>query len=160
MFKFEYVNEMSYMYDAAHKGAPYTMDGGKSWKNAGEWKESICKAHRGLDYMVNPATSWCDGSDIESEHASVKSSGASLACLYGFDFQNILDTYFQNVASTIWYWVEVHDETVIEYHMDSTEFRAFLEAWAKLEKVAGGQYKVRMKKTSGKMLDWLDERCG
>lgn len=162
MKKIEYRVEIPFIYDG-HKGAPYSFDGGLTHKNGGEFCESVAKHHRGLDYIVNPATSFSEGSDIESLKASVKSSGASLACLYGTDKEKILDEYFLKVHSTLWiYMVNIDNESMIEYHMNADEFRTFLNEWSGLAKESGGKnlYKVRIKKTSGKMIKWLEERVG
>lgn len=162
MKKIEYKIEISFIYDG-HKGAPYSLDGGLTHKNGGEFTESVMKCHRGLDYMVNPTTSFDTGSDIEELNASVKSSGASLACIYGTDKDAIINEYFSRVHSTLWiYGVNIDNESMIEYHMNADEFRTFLNEWSGLAKESGGKnlYKVRIKKTSGKMIKWLEERVG
>ena len=159
MTKYTYTNEMPYIYDPTRSGAKYSMDGGKTFKNAGEWRESITKFHRGLDYLTNPTTKFDEGSDIESLNASVKSSKATLACLYGHSFDEIVSTYFERVHSTLWIFVEVIDDDVVEYHMNAIEFRAFLEQFGALGIESGSHLlKVRIKATSAKMLAWLDER--
>lgn len=163
MFKIEYKIEIPFTYDASHRGAPYSLDGGKTHKNGGEFAESCIKHHRGLDYMVNPSTTFDTGSDIEELNASVKSSGASLASLYGTSKEEILNEYFARVHSTLWiYGVNLDNETMVEYHMNADEFRAFLNEWAGLAVESGKvrRYKVRLKKTSGKMIKWLEERVG
>ena len=98
MTSITYTNNMPYSYDPTHRGAHYMI--GNAYKNNGEFLESVAKFHRGLEYLVNPATSYDNGSDIEELNASVKSSGASLACVYGFDMKTILDTSFANVHSS------------------------------------------------------------
>lgn len=160
MNKYEYTNTMPYIYNAERAGAKYTMDGGKTWKNHGEFLESVAKFHRGLEYLVNPATSYDCGSDIEEMNASVKSSGASLASVYGNSFAQIADTYFANVHSNLWIYMVNTDEEIIEYHMNASEFRKFIEKWGVLAKESGSHLtKIRMKKTSGKMIAWLEEKC-
>ena len=74
MFKMMYEIKMPYEYHAERKGSKYKI--GDAFKNGGEFLESVAKCHRGLDYLVNPATNFDEGSDIESEHASVKSGQA------------------------------------------------------------------------------------
>lgn len=157
MTSINYTNTMPYSYNPNHRGAHYLI--GDAYKNNGEFAESVAKYHRGLDYMVNPATSYDNGSDIEELNASVKSSNASLACLYGNDMNTILDTYFANVHSTLWIYMVIIDDMVTEYHMNAEEFRRFLENWAGLAKESGtGLQKVRMKKTSGIMVRWLENQ--
>lgn len=159
MLKYEYTNTMPYTYASERKGSRYTMDNGATYKNHGEWLESVAKFHRGLEYLVNPATSYDNGSDIESLNASVKSSNASLACIYGNTFEQIVNEYFANVHSTLWIYIVDIDEQIIEYHMNAEEFRTFLEEWATLAVESGSKLtKVRIKKTSGKMIKWLEEQ--
>lgn len=154
-----YVNQMPYIYDPTRKGAKYSLDGGKSWKNHGEFLESVAKFHRGLEYLVNPTTSWDTGSDIESLNASVKSSKCSLATIYGNSFADILDSYFENVHSTLWIYMVEIDNTIYEYHMDACEFREFLETWGTLDRESGSKLmKVRIKSTTAKMVAWLNSK--
>lgn len=158
MKKITYTIKLNYEYTPEHKGAPYLIDGIKH-ANAGELIESIMKHERGLNYRVNPATKYNEGSDIEEENASVKSSGASLACIYGEDFNEILSTYFADVHSTKWYYGVIVDDTLTEYHMDKKEFRNFLEMFGGLVKDSGkDRKKVRIKKTSTKMIKWFEDR--
>ena len=152
-----YTNTMPYTYDPNHSGAHFLI--GNAYKNNGEFAESVAKFHRGLEYLVNPATSYDTGSDIEELNASVKSSGASLARVYGNTMEQILDTYFANVHSTLWIYISVIDDEVTEYHMNATEFREFLEEWGTLAKESGTRLtKVRLKKESAKMVRWLEAR--
>lgn len=158
MKKFTYTNYMPFSYDPSRKGAKYLI--GDKYKNHGEFLESIAKFHRGLDYLVNPTTSWDTGSDIESIHASVKSSKSSLARLYGNSFEEIKKSYFANVASTCWiFMVDIGDE-ITEYHMDATEFSEFLDAFGATGIESGSHLmKIRIQAVSKKMLVWLEERC-
>ena len=159
MKKHEYTNTMPYIYESERKGSKYSMDNGESFKNHGEFLESVAKFHRGLEYLVNPATSYDTGSDIEEMSASVKSSNASLACLYGNSKEQIIEEYFKNVHSTLWIFMVDIDEQIIEYHMNAEEFREFLNEWATTAVESGSHLtKVRIKKTSGKMVKWLEEK--
>jgi hypothetical protein len=157
MIKLEYINTMPYEYHPDRRGAKYKI-GGK-FKNSGELCESIAKHHRGLDYLVNPSTSYDEGSDIESEGASVKSSGATLACLYGETLDEIIETYFAKTASTKWIYVVRVDEIITEYHMNAKEFGEFIKAFCRLDRESGKiEKKVRFRDTSAKTIAWLEER--
>lgn len=156
MKKFAYINNMPYEYDPMHKGAHYKI--GEKYKNTGEWLESVAKFHRGLDYLVNPTTSYDTGSDIESLNASVKSAGASLARIYGNSYEQIADTYFANVHSTLWIYMVAIDDEIIEYHMNAKEFREFLDNFHEMAIESGSHLtKVRLRKNQ-KMIKWLEER--
>jgi hypothetical protein len=100
------------------------------------------------------------GSDIEELNASVKSSGASLACLYGSDKAEIVREYFARVHSTMWIYVVEVDSEFWLYQMNAEEFRAMLEEFSGLARESGKEirYKLRLKKTSSKMVKWLEER--
>ena len=149
---------MPYIFNNEKKGSKYSVDGGQTFKNHGEYMESVAKYHRGLDYLVNPATSFDKGSDIESLRASVKSSNASLASVYGFSFDNIIKEYFTRVHSTLWIFMIDIEDKIIEYHMNKIEFEKFLYEWATLAIESGSHLtKIRIKKVSGKMIKWLEE---
>ena len=159
MKKITYINTMPFTYDPNHRGAHYLI--GEKFKNHGEWLESVAKYHRGLEYLVNPAVSYCEGSDIEELRASVKSSNASLARVYGPTYEAIKESYFANVHSTLWIYIQDVGEEIIEYHMNKEEFETFLDEFHELAKESGSHLqKIRIKKTSIKMLNWLEERVG
>lgn len=158
MNKYTYTNTMPYEYDPNHSGAHYRINGSEKYKNNGEFAESVVKWHRGLYTEVNPNTSYDTGSDIEEMNASVKSSGASLARLYG-DYETIKKAYFSNVHSTLWIYVTITDNEVTEYHMNAKEFEEFLNRWHEMAIESGSHLsKVRIKKTSAKMIKWFEER--
>lgn len=160
MNKVQFFNDkFSYAYDATHKGAPYIVNGRHC--NAGQLAEALFSGFNGYGFKFDKdAVPFDRGSDVGNY--SVKSSGASLACLYGLDKAAILDEYFARVYSTAWVYVVQLDDMVYFYTMNAEEFRAFAEEWAGLTRESGKEirYKVRFKKTSSKMLQWLDERVG
>lgn len=154
-----YKMPLSYEYEAERRGSKYKIKGADTYCNAGEFKESICKAHRLLDYLHNPTIAYDKGSDIESEKTSVKSSKASLACLYGTSKEEILAEYFAKVASIKWIWVEVVDEEVHEYRMNKTEFQEFCKEFGRLSKESGcDRMKIKFLAYSSKMGAWFAER--
>ncbi len=158
MFKYTYINYMPFSYDPSRKGSKYLI--GDKYKNHGEFLESVAKFHRGLDYLVNPTTSWDTGSDIESLHASIKSSKSSLARVYGPSFEAIKETYFANVASTTWiFMIDIGDE-ITEYHMNASEFSDFLDAFGATGIESGSHLmKIRIQGVSKKMIVWFEEHC-
>ena len=158
MTKIQYEITMPYEYHAERTGAKYKI--GDTFKNGGEFLESVAKHHRGLEYLVNPTTKWNEGSDIESEHASVKSGKATLACLYGETFEEIFDKYFATVVSTKWIYMVQIDNKVVEYHMDKEEFKKFIRVWGAIGHESGThRNKIRIKATSATMIMWLEVRA-
>ena len=159
MRKATYTTTTAIKYDPTHKGAPYTVDGIHYFNNGNKLEAVInewCGNGFGFD---TKAVSFDKGSDVEKLHASVKSSGASLACLYGETKEAIIAEYFERVASRLWiYVVEIDGEFWI-YQMDRAEFAEMLEKFATTAKESGShKLKVRFNKTSGKMIKWLEEK--
>ena len=103
------------------------------------------------------------GSDIESEHMSVKSDRASLARLYGATKEEVLSKFFAQCASQFFAWGYDKDGEMTEYIMDKVEFYDFcmefgaigVESSAKANEKG---YKVRFNTTSKTMLKWFDAR--
>ena len=149
-----------YQFDSAHKGAPYTIDG-THYMNGGEFKEVVAKDVTGYMGAKDANTRYDMGSDIPEMNASVKSSKATLVnMVLGATFEESVDTYFANVHSTLFIYMVDIGEQITEYHMNAEEFREFVENWAGLAVDSGTHLtKVRFKKTSGKMIKWLEERA-
>lgn len=144
---------LSYTYDAARKGAKYSINGGKSWLNSGEFAEAAAKAAHGLDAAKDANTRFNEGSDVPEFHASVKSSKASLTNMKLADtFEASLTAYFEQVASSEFWYVTIVDELVTIYKMNATKFEKFLRKFSKLNE----RGVIRIAATSSKMLAWLD----
>lgn len=142
-----------YLYDKAHKGAPYFIPALGKWCNLGEFAElQLAHALTG-EIRDKGNTAYDRGSDIPECGLSVKCGRASLANDLGDGSkEERLATFFQNVASTLFaYCVMVNDEMVV-YTMDKHEFREFCTAWA----YATGK-KLRLYKNA-KMHVWCEER--
>lgn len=144
---------LSYIYDAARKGAKYSINGGKSWLNAGEFMEAVAKAMHGLDAGKDANTRFDEGSDVPEFHASVKSSKASLTnCKLADDFEGSVRAYFEQVASSEFWYVTMIDELATVYKMNAKTFERFIRKFAKLNE----RGVIRFATTSAKMLAWLD----
>lgn len=145
--------KVSYTYDAARKGAKYSVNGGKSWLNGGEFAEIAAKAAHGLDATKDANTRFDEGSDVPEFHASVKSSKASLTNMKLADsFDASVTAYFEQTASTEFWYVSIMDELVTIYKMNATKFERFLRKFSKLNE----RGVIRIAATSSKMLAWLD----
>lgn len=144
---------VSFTYDATRKGAKYSINGGKNWLNGGEFAEIAAKAAHGLDATKDANTRFDEGSDVPEFHASVKSSKASLTNMKLADsFEASLTTYFEQTASSEFWYVSIMDELVTIYKMNATKFERFLRKFAKLNE----RGVIRIAATSSKMLAWLD----
>ena len=83
MKKSIYTCKTAVHFNPGHKGAPYTVDG-IHYFNDGNRHEAVVSEWAGYGFSYdNDHIPFDKGSDIEELNASVKSSGASLACLYG-----------------------------------------------------------------------------
>lgn len=163
MIKVTYENTMPYEYNLFRRGAHYCLPSG-SYRNHGEMCEHIAKFWRGIFTDVNPSTTYDTGSDIETERASVKSSNSSLAnfILEGeYTTNDFIKTYFANVHSTKFIWVEWDENTemVTEYQMNKREFGAFVQKFGRPAYSSDTHaLKVRFLPSSKKMVRWLEER--
>jgi len=144
---------LNYIYDAARKGAKYSINGGKSWLNGGEFMEAVAKSLHGLDAGKDANTRFNEGSDVPEYHASVKSSKASLTNMkLADDFEGSVRAYFEQVASSEFWYVTMTDELVTIYKMGAKTFERFIRKFAKLNE----RGVIRFASTSSKMLAWLD----
>lgn len=101
---------------------------------------------------------WDKGSDIPELHISVKSAKFSLCAgghLHGESLNEMLDDYFERVASTTFAYVTREFEV---YEMNAKEFRAFLELFGYITRESeknGGKSKIRVKDEGRVMKEWL-----
>ena len=157
MKKTTFTMNFHFEYDPAHRGAPYSLDG-EHYMNAGEFAEVADKLCKGLGSSKDANTPFDKGSDIAETMTSVKSSKATLTgAQIGYDFESIKRCYFARVHSTNWDYVVIMDDTLMVYNMNAAEFEDFMNNWATYCK---DRNVIRFKATSGKMLNWLDERIG
>ena len=143
-----------------HKGAPYTVDG-RHFFNAGNFAECAVNEYEGFGFGYDThAVPFDKGSDIEPLRMSVKSSKFSLACLYGTDRDSIIAEYFRRCHSKVWRYVVQVDSEFWFYDMNQAEFAEFLDVWSIASRADSKTdlLKVKGKATSGKMLQWLEER--
>lgn len=154
MTRTENTLNMTYTYDPSHKGAPYTMDGGQSWKNHGDLCEIALKSVLGFKAEKDGNGSYDTCSDIEELNTSVKSAKATLVNkVLGDCFDSYLDKYLATVHSNRWAWVTIIDDVVVAYWMDKAEFVEFTKMWAYW---TADRKVIRYKDCSSKMLRWLD----
>lgn len=157
-----YITTLEWIYDETHKGSHYLINGSKAYKNRGELCESIAKHYRGIYTEVNPHTSWDNGSDIEGEFASVKSSAASLGRGiggYSATAQEKIACFLNGTHSKLFIWVELNEETkeVVEYRMNKTEFALFIDNFTRIHNSSDHkEVCVRFKTSSKKMIDFLE----
>lgn len=142
-----------YLYDKAHKGAPYFIPALDKWCNLGEFAElQLAYALTG-EIRGQGNTAYDAGSDIPEYGLSVKCGRASLANnLEGTTKEERIETFFNNVVSTSFAYCILMDEDLIVYTMKRHEFRGFCEAWA----YATGK-KLRLYKNT-KMHAWCEDR--
>lgn len=159
-----YISELNWVYDPNHARSHYLIEDCPAYRNHGELCESITKHHRGIYTEVNPHTSWKDGSDIEHEFASVKSSEGGLGRGiggYDNDASDKIKTYFRDTHSKVFIWVELNEQTkeVTEYQMTKSEFGAFIQQFTRVHRSSSKkEITVRFLKSSMRMKMWLEAR--
>ena len=156
MKKSTYTVNRPYLFNPDHKGAPYSMNGGESYMNGGEFREVMLKSVLGYDAVKDACGAYDKTDDVPELNASVKSSKATLVNkVLGYDYNSVKACYFATVHSTIWVWVSIVDDELNAYYMNAEEFASFMDAWASY---VPDRKVIRFKAESLKMLAWLEER--
>ena len=145
-----------FQFDPSHRGAPYTLDGGAHWMNAGQFKQ-IARVACLFGRVERPDHVRYDvDSDIPELHESVKSSKATLVnMVLGEDLESTLEFYFSHTASKVHSWVMMIDEEIVTYVMNNEEFRKFTENFGWYDK---DRKVVRYKADSTKMIKWFESQ--
>lgn len=157
-----YINTLPYTRNDSLKNSKYFINGESARRNRGELLESIAKWHRGEYCTTNPATSWDKGSDIESIHASVKSSESSLGRnIGGYNATGAqkISIYFKGVASKVFIWMTIDEDTqmVTEYQMNKSEFGRFIRSYTRYCNASNHkEINIRFKKETKEMLRFLE----
>ena len=157
MEKFMAQNTLSFTFDASHKGAPYTIDCGAHYMNAGDFAEIAFKHALGLPAVKDGNGDFRKVSDVPSLSMSVKSGKATLtSAKLGNSAQEILANFFSVCASDKFAWIVILDNIINAYIMNAVEFREFTLVWGRYD---ASRQVIRFKTSSAKMLAWLESRC-
>jgi hypothetical protein len=156
MRKEKHTIPFTFTFDPAHKGAPYTLDGGSHWMNAGQFKQ-IARVAALFGRIDRPDHIPYDvASDIPELHESVKSSKATLVnMILGNNLEETLEFYLAHTVSRVHSWVCLVDEEIITYIMDIPEFKEFTKAFGWYDE---DRKVVRYKAESTKMIKWFESR--
>lgn len=159
MKKVSYYTTMPYSFDPSKRTTKFYYN--DRWHNCGEWLEAVLKYQRGYtDFYRKDSTPYYKGSDLQAEKASVKSSRATLAKIFGDDFDEIVTEYFSRVKSEQWYFVTYSQRYITEWHMDKQEFTEFIYRFGRLE--YSQRYKknlLRISTVTFEMEKWLRNRA-
>ena len=157
MEKFTAQNTLSFTFDASHKGAPYTIDGGAHYMNGGDFAEIAFKNALGLPAVKDGNGDFRKVSEVPSRSMSVKSSRGTLTSVkLGDSFNEVIANFFPVCASKRFAWVVLVDDMIDAYIMDADEFKTFIMEWGRYD---ADRHVIRFKITSAKMLAWLESRC-
>ena len=135
-------------------------------RNAGDNREwSVC-AYIGAERTKHDSSDYRNSSDIVlgERHISVKSSAFTLMsgnmCEGETTMDGIWNVYERNTHSNEVAYVT---EDFTAYFMTIAEFKKFVYAFCRTEKESaknGGQTKIRCRKESKKMVEWLAAHIG
>ena len=147
----------SVRYDPEHKGAHYTIDNVHYFNN-GTLMEILRNTVKGFPIRHDANTSYDKGSDIPELNESVKSGRATLVNkVLGENMEETLDRYFKTVASTSFSWNFILDSNLVSYVMDASEFKEFIETWARFD---NSRKVIRFKDTTADLITWLNAKAG
>lgn len=160
MKKITYVSTLDFTY-TSHSGAHYLVNS-EVYQNHGQVAESIVKQRLGLYTRSNPSTAYDEGSDIEEYRASVKSENATLVNKLRGSVNEQIKTYFKNVHSSVFVFVDFDDETAetTEYWMNKKEFGRFVSLFTHISNDSrNAEPRIRFNSASRKMISWLNAQC-
>lgn len=151
-------------YDSERKGAKWAyydeIAQMVKYGNGGELYECGLKFALGMPAHKDPNGSYDSGSDIEETQTSVKSWGFTLATIKADNFEDTLEIYWSNVASTNFSFGWIEEDELVEYNMNADEFNQFLYRFCKYDsfcKAVRGP-KFSMKKRA-EIEKWFAERA-
>ena len=131
-------------------------------RNEGDNKEfSVCE-YVGAERTKHDSSDFRKSSDIVlgDRHISVKSSAFTLMsgnmCEGKTDFDGIWNVYADNTHSNEFVYVA---QNFVAYFMSLAEFKKFVYAFCRVERESeknGGAMKIRCRKESKKMIEWLN----
>ena len=139
----------------------YAIERQENIKNTGIAREWALCSYYGIERTKHDNSRYDKNSDlnVNNKHISIKASGFTLMngslCEGKTDFDGIWAVYETNTHSNCFAYV-TKDFTV--YEMNLNEFKMFVYLFASLErdsKKNGGNVKIRARKESKKMLNWL-----
>lgn len=158
MKKIIYRGLLPYQYNSTKKGAKYTFNEGKNFCNAGDAYEIQLKHCLGFEAVKDSHTSYDVASDIEETKTSVKSWEFTLAKIKGDSFEEILEVFFMNTASTNYSFGWFTENELVEYNMNTEEFKEFLYRFARFDKwtkaVRGPKFSFKKER---EVIAWLEK---
>lgn len=133
----------------------------RTYSNFGQHAEQALAYTLTGEIRTHDHKAFFEDSDIPECHMSVKAGGFTLASgniNFGDTFEEKWADFRKRVVSTAFAFVTTE---MVAYIMDINEFEAFVFTWCGLQKDSeknGGLMKIRCKKESEKMLNWLHEK--
>ena len=134
-------------------------------KNAGIAREWTLCAYYGVTRTTHDHVAYDKDSDVNcgDKHMSVKASAFSLMsgnlCEGRTTFDGIWELYASKVHSNTFVY---GTQDGIAYEMNLDEFKQFVYTFCSLDRESkknGGKVKIKCRKESQKMLNWLEERA-
>ena len=134
-------------------------------KNAGIRREWTVCAYEGIKRESHDHTAYDKDSDVNvgSRHISIKASKFTLMsgslCEGETEFDAIWNLYSRKCHSNEWCYMT---ENFTAYYMSKEEFKQFVYEFCTTEKESaknGGQVKIRCRKETKKMVEWLEARA-
>jgi len=127
--------------------------------NAGDLFEIALKKAKGYK-CIKDNTAYNKGSDIEETKTSIKSWNFSLTSNTKKDNkEDSINEFFNNCASDNFSFGYIEDNLIIEYNMNLSEFREFLEEFGKYDKsrkiIRGAKFAISRKLEMG---FWFEKR--
>lgn len=160
MKKITFTKNLSYIFNAERKGAKYSINGGQTWMNHGDFCECLAKSVLGYEPKKDANTRNDKGHDIPELNASVKSWNCGLSDRkdLGADRKNYFNNFFATeLPNTQYIWVYEYGEFVDLWFMTSDEFKTFVQECGMWDEYCK---KIRFKLCDNKINKYLENKLG
>ena len=155
MYSKTFRNSFNPIYDKInHSRAPYSIDGGKSWKNCGQYIELEVRYNITGEIVKPDHIPFDEGNDLEILKASIKSNRATLTTKkIGTCKAEIIENYFKMTKAELHIWAILEEDSITTYYLNDEEFRFLLENFSSLNK---GDCTLKLRETKT-MIKWLED---
>ena len=132
MTKLTFENNLNYIFNPERKNAKYSLNGGETYMNHGEYCECLCKSVLGYEAHKDANTAFDKGDDIPEMKASVKSWRCGLTDCKDMpkNPEDFMKEFWIRDHSENFIWVYDYADMVDLWIMNRNEFKAFVNEFA------------------------------
>lgn len=155
MKKMTFENNLPHLFNPDRKGSKYSLDGGETYMNHGEYCECLCKSVLGFEARKDANTAFDKGDDLPEMKASIKSWNCGLTECKDMpkEPEAFMQEFWARDNSENFIWVYDYADMVDLWIMNRQEFAEFANQFATWDNYCT---KFRIKTCNNKINAWLE----